>query len=415
MGMRTVYESPPDSPPTKWGRRLLLATTVALGISGCARSELIYQPVAEPFPAVVADFADYRAAVRAYLDRHRVAVDPLRDREEIELNLPFEISAAPAVPYRGRFLLFHGLNDSPFVWRDMATRLSRLGFDVRAPLLPGHGSRPGDMLDVRFEQWLETGRSALRAWRDDGTPLYLGGFSMGGVVATTLALEEPDISGLLLIAPAFRSSVEDLLRWSSLMALFRDWAFTQPPGNPVRYDSVATNSGAQFYQLTRYLAQRWGDRTLSIPALMVLTAEDSVVDVAFARKLFGERLSAPQNRLILYSANGNGRAGPREAIRDSRNPGLRILNQSHMSLMIAPDNRRYGVNGDLHICNDEAHTFPPQCADAPRHWHGAWGTPPPDEFSVARTTYNPDFEFLAGQVAAVFAPAASRQAPVAGR
>lgn len=352
---------------------------------------------------VAAGFADHRHAVQGYLGRNRVAVDAAAADEEIALNAPFERRAADGVAYRGKFLLIHGLNDSPFVWRDLADRLSGEGFDVRALLLPGHGSRPGDMLDVTYEDWLDVARGHLAAWKIDDTAIYLGGFSLGGVIATTLALEYESIAGLLLFAPAWRSDADDILSWSSVVALARDWAFARPPVNPVRYGSIAVNSGVQYYDLTQYLMALWGDRTLDIPVLAVVTTEDSVVDVAHVRTVLRNRFTAPGNRLIIYSASGAEAEDRREIVRNGAFPARRILNQSHMSLMIAPENPRYGEAGDLIVCNGTGDGTRSACRSAPLRWHGAWGTPSPDGVPVARTTYNPDFEFLFDTVRAVFA------------
>lgn len=383
-------------------RTLAVAALCVTVVQACGPTGLAHQPVLEPFPMVAADFAVHSRAVQGYLGRNRVPVVEAAAQEEIALNAPFERRAAAGVPYRGKFLLIHGLNDSPFVWRDLADRLSGEGFDVRAILLPGHGSRPGGMLDVTYQDWLDAVRGHMEAWNTDSAPIYLGGFSLGGVIATAMALESDAVAGLLLFAPAWRSSADDILSWSSVVALARDWAIERPAINPVRYGSIAVNSGVQYYDVTQYLMGLWGDRALDIPVLAVVTTEDSVVDVAHVRSVFRTRVATPESRLILYSA-GSAEAGDhREIVRASAFPARRILNQSHMSLMISPENPRYGENGDLIICNGGGGTVDSACRSAPRRWHGAWGTASPDSAPVVRTTYNPDFEFLMRMVRTVF-------------
>lgn len=99
----------------------------------------LYSPLPDP------DFSKYMGQVKTYLDGHSLSI---RTESEIALNMPFEFSAKPGVPYRGKFLLIHGLNDSTYVWRDMAQIMVDRGFDVRAILLLGHGSHPANMLNV---------------------------------------------------------------------------------------------------------------------------------------------------------------------------------------------------------------------------------------------------------------------------
>ncbi|MFT5708490.1 MAG: alpha-beta hydrolase superfamily lysophospholipase, partial [Oceanospirillaceae bacterium] len=99
--------------------------------------------------------------------------------------MPFEVMANGGVAYRGRFLLFHGLNDSPFIWQDFAKHIAQQGFDVRAVLLQGHGSHPRNMLDVSVSDWLKSAREHYNAWVMEASarnkPIYLGGFSMGAL------------------------------------------------------------------------------------------------------------------------------------------------------------------------------------------------------------------------------------------
>lgn len=391
-----------------------LLAALALG-AGCAPTDLAHQQVLEPFPAVAADFEAHRDAVSGYLARNRVAADPSATADEVALNAPFERRAAEDVPYRGRFLLFHGLSDSPFIWRDLADGLSGMGFDVRAVLLPGHGVRPGAMLDVRYEDWLAVARGHLAAWHDRDVPIHLGGFSLGGVIATVLALEEESVDGLLLFAPAWRSEEDGILWWSSVVGLARAWAFTGPSVNPVRYGSVAVNAGVQYYDLTAYLLELWGDRTLDIPALVVVTTEDSVVDAAYVRTVFRDRLTASGNRLLIYSAGGAEPRDGREIVRAGAYPAARILNLSHMSLMIAPENPRYGRAGDLIVCNGASGAARTACRSAPLRWHGAWGTRSPDGTPVARSTYNPDFDFVLEQARKIFAPEDGDRTQTIGR
>jgi len=90
-------------------------------LAGCsatnaANSAAIFTSSPEPF-------SEYRSELRHWLERHAM---PQRNARDIELNLPFERKADPSVPYRGVYLLFHGLNDSPYVWNDLADELNPL-------------------------------------------------------------------------------------------------------------------------------------------------------------------------------------------------------------------------------------------------------------------------------------------------
>jgi alpha-beta hydrolase superfamily lysophospholipase len=87
-------------------------------------------------------------------------------------------------------------------------------------------------------------------------PLYLGGFSVGAVIATILTLEQSDdIAGLFLISPACHSQLNSLLGWSWIYAWFKPWMFGGLiyEDNPIKYNSIPINSGTQYYRTTQYL------------------------------------------------------------------------------------------------------------------------------------------------------------------
>ncbi len=350
-------------------------------------------PSADKFPAPQASFQCYIESASAFLSVNSL---PNRTPEGIALNQPFELFANKEVSYRGRFLLIHGLNDSPYVWRDVAKQLQKRGFDVRAILLPGHGTTPEHMLEVHYKEWLKVARKHYDFWDDGESSIYLGGFSLGGVIATVLALEKNDIAGLLMFSPAYHSRLNHLLRWSWLYKKKEEWLFGGMimEDNPAKYNSIPINSGDQYYRLTRYLKKKWKRKKINIPALLVITEDDSVVDITRVKETFERRFVNPDSRLITYSASQEVQTGAREISRNSAFPEYRILNQAHLSLMNSPDNLLYGGDQGLLICNGNKYPVFLACLQSKEHWYGAQHTPSPDGVAVARTTINPDFDFI---------------------
>ena len=353
------------------------------------------------FPSPVVPFDTHQAAVLEFIKPRSLRN---RSEPEIELNLPFELAASRSVPYRGKFLLIHGLNDSAYVWLDSAKALSERGYDVRAVLLPGHGSHPEQMLEVNYRTWLKAARAHYALWKTDDTPIYLGGFSLGAVIATILALEHNEIAGLLLYSPAYHSQLNHLLRWSWLYKKFRPWMFGGViiEDNPIKYNSIPINSGDQYYRTTRHLKRNWGNQQLHIPMLAVLSENDSVVEIDSVREVLGRRFTHPKKQTIIYSNND---ARPRfrgETVRPSAFPDLRILNQSHLSVLTSPENPLFGQQGSVLVCNGNEWKIFSACLRAENHWFGAQHTPSPDGIAVARTTYNPDFDYIFEQFDRVF-------------
>jgi carboxylesterase len=102
---------------------------------------------------------------------------------------------APAV------LLLHGFGDTPQTLKYLAAQLSREGYAVRAPLLPGHGRTLRDFARSSADDWLDFAREEHIRMRDRHGPVAIVGLSMGGAIASVLAAETQDLPALVLIAP----------------------------------------------------------------------------------------------------------------------------------------------------------------------------------------------------------------------
>lgn len=374
------------------------------------QSSLASADVNTDFPAAQEDFPAYIDDARTHIKRFTMRQ---RERQDAVYNLPFEFKANPAASYRGRFLLIHGLNDSPYSWRDMGESLAKMGFDVRAILLPGHGTTPEAMLRVHYSEWLKVTRQHIEVWQattlqqgslQQDSPLYLGGFSLGAVLATIVALENDDIAGLFLVSPAWHSKLNHLLRWSGIYKRFQPWVFGGMiiEDNPAKYNSIPINSASQYYNTTRYLKKRWQSRKLSVPVLLLATTDDSVVDVDYMRALYRKRFIGDSRAMVIYSNDTSLTLAETEVRRASARLDLRIINQSHLSLINSPDNELFGRSRKILICNGNEPKIFFGCMRSPQHWYGAQHTASPDGVAVARTSYNPDYDYVLEMVEQVF-------------
>lgn len=348
---------------------------------------------ASAIPKPMADFTTYVDDLRGYLSTTQM---PQRTANAVEINLPFELFANKLVEYRGKFLLIHGLNDSPFVWRDVAMKLADRGFDVRAILLPGHGNTPKAQLSISYKDWLKSAREHVRLYQQPDENFYIGGFSIGGVIATLLATENETVDGLLLFSPAYRAKIHNMLRWAGLYSVFKPWVFGGMiiEDNPAKYNSIPINGASQYYKTTRALKRHWPKQALEIPVLVVASEDDSVVDIEHLKRSVEKGFSGVK-RIIMYSNRDSQSPLDNVEHRNAFYPELRILNQSHQSVLVAPENPLYGTARGVLVCNGNEWAIFSACLRHPgEHWYGAQHTPSPDGVPVARTTYNPDIDYV---------------------
>ena len=128
---------------------VLVITGSAMLLSSCQQTrDVRFSPSASLVPTTITPFSAYQQAVAMWLSGHRQATGPNK-HWEVQINTPFECGVGNT---KG-VLFIHGLGDSPYFFQDVAQRLCEQDVWVRAILLPGHGSKPGDMLNASYELW----------------------------------------------------------------------------------------------------------------------------------------------------------------------------------------------------------------------------------------------------------------------
>jgi carboxylesterase len=98
-------------------------------------------------------------------------------------------------------LLLHGFGDTPQTLAYLADGLHEHGWDVHAPLLPGHGRTLRSFAASRAQQWVGAAREALDYLLARYQRVAIVGLSMGGALAAILAAERERVVALALLAP----------------------------------------------------------------------------------------------------------------------------------------------------------------------------------------------------------------------
>jgi carboxylesterase len=191
----------------------------------------------------------------------------------------------PSGPQLGHVLLFHGFSGSPWELRPLGESLQARGYAASAPLLPGHGRMPEDLLFVDWFTWLRFAEVSLLKQQK---PVVLGGLSMGALLSLILAARYPAlVKGLVLLAPVVQISglgrVLHALRSFDLKGLAPEWVSKEFPD--VEHEAVKKSAPClPRYPLRRVLdlmtlqdmAREVEDR-VECPSLIVAAVHDHVV------------------------------------------------------------------------------------------------------------------------------------------
>jgi carboxylesterase len=101
-------------------------------------------------------------------------------------------------------LLSHGFTATTAEVRPLAKILFEAGYTISGPLLPGHGAAPEDANLHTWRNWTETIQAAYQELNRCCRTIFVGGESLGGLLALYQASFSPEIAGLLLYSPAIR-------------------------------------------------------------------------------------------------------------------------------------------------------------------------------------------------------------------
>ncbi len=340
-------------------------------------------------------FAEHVQRTRAMLRQVHAGEDDLD--ELVDGNAPFELfpragfEAGRDKPYRRGILLTHGLSDSPYHMRYLAAFFQRLGFRVMAVMLPGHGTQPGDLLDVRWQEWakaVDWGADCVAAEADE---LYLAGFSAGAALSVLHAAQDERVRGLFLFSPAFEISPR--AKWANLHKLYSwlrpqaAWVNVLPDRDLYKYESFCKNAAAQMYALTQALPCE-----VDIPVFAAASADDATVDPA-ATLRFMQRARHPNSRLVWYATEKVEQDNVEWV--NSALPDRHILSSAHTAIVLPPEDGHYGVAGNyvncVHYYEDNRGRYIACLARPHEAWHGEVLERNLQKGLLRRLTYNPHY------------------------
>jgi alpha-beta hydrolase superfamily lysophospholipase len=294
------------------------------------------------------DWAGYLKTERSIFEAVREEVtEQLSPEDRIPANRYFEGSPVypghftgdwnrshllePDGPAVGAAVFLHGLTDSPFSLRHVAWRYRDLGYVAIVVRLPGHGTVPGALADVEWEEWLAATRLAVReAKRRAGpsAPLHLVGYSNGGALALMYALDaignqdlaRPD--RLVLISPMIGITIfARFAGLAGLPAIFpafakAAWLSVLPEFNPFKYNSFPVNAARQSLLLTEALQRRIvrhareGRLGELAPVITFQSVIDATVSTGAVVSAFYSHLPKNGSELVLFDLNRNTKFGP---------------------------------------------------------------------------------------------------------
>lgn len=209
-------------------------------------------------------------------------------------------------------LVLHGFNDTPQSMAHLCARLNAAGYTVHAPRLPGHGcGLPELAREARASAWRAHAADSYAALVREHRAVYVCGQSMGGALATLLAVEYAQMPALVLLAPYL--GVTQKMSWTFTLAALSPAKYHKSLGGERSihdHDARMKALGPGIVTGRALLALRTVAREaeaalgrLRVPTLYMQSRQDNRISEADALRHFASIGAADKRQLWL---NGSG-------------------------------------------------------------------------------------------------------------
>ena len=388
-------------------------------VAGCSELAARHQPseLNSTFPYEEdMNFDEYVSDMKGVIRDARKKASHTSDDHAIEANSPFHWKPDPelcpeASDLRGGVLLVHGLTDSPYLMRDVGERFKERCFTVRSVVLPGHGTVPGDLLEIDYEEWLKAVSYGIRSFENDPGTVLVIGFSTGAAAALHSQLDADttdSVDGLILLSPAIKpkSRWAFMANWYKLRRFFKSedefqpdrWLEVAADSDDAKYESFPKNAGDQIHKLSSAI-RKLGCENLNLPVFMAISLDDQTVDAESAVDCF-DKTPDVNNKLLAYT-NGEGSSTAKKVFQKASHSDYRIIDFSHTAIPVAPSNPHYGVEGDYRNCMHYLGDEPlwAKCkSDDTTVMLGEISDDNLEKYTMRRLTFNPHFEEMMKQI-----------------
>lgn len=179
-------------------------------------------------------------------------------------------------------LVLHGLTGSTQSVAGVAGALAAAGFEVEAPMLPGHGTSPEDLARCGWEDWTAAAEEAVGRL---AVPVVVVGLSMGGALAAGVCARHREVRGLAVVNPLVDPPAQSFL---DTLEAFLDAGETFLPGigsdiadpaaTEVAYDRLPVAALLSMSRGLHELRPCLGD--IGCPVLVLTSRHDHVVPTA---------------------------------------------------------------------------------------------------------------------------------------
>ena len=199
-------------------------------------------------------------------------------------------------------LLIHGFTGSPGEMKPLGVHLAEKNISVKAPLLPGHGTKPGKMTKTTYKDWLDLIYKEIEFMLSNYERTTLIGLSMGGLLSLAGAIKYPVENVVSMAAPInltyrFYSFVPLISRLNLYIPKGKWDSFVKERG---AYNCIPTKSLSDLLNIRNFVKE--GISSINCPVLIMQGKKDLMVSQK-SPLFLNEHIK--DSRLVMFSNSGH--------------------------------------------------------------------------------------------------------------
>lgn len=182
-------------------------------------------------------------------------------------------------------ILIHGWTSVSYEVRRLGKFLNENGYTVVGPMLRGHGTIPKDLENVKWTDWLRDITKVYEDLKREHDKVYIAGTSIGANLSVMLAKNNPEISGIILMAMPFKIRLEESsIFFAKMMSFFKKYnkKFYPPTFGVsktitrlISYQSYPIKSVLEAFSLVKISRKELGK--VKCPSFILQSSSDHIV------------------------------------------------------------------------------------------------------------------------------------------
>ncbi len=201
--------------------------------------------------------------------------------------------------------LIHGYTGSPTDFNSSIYKLSKIfNMNVKVPLLCGHGGRVSDLDNIDYNHFLIQLENEIKKDIGEGKKIIIGGFSLGGIIALSLAAKYP-VDGVFSISMPYKLKFPLNIKILESLKIFKKyWK------KIVRKEEKDTRRGAVYYdemhinvlKIIRDAREEIEEKCinkLSCKCLLIHSTNDKIGDYRSVKDLF-DRIPSKEKKIKIF-------------------------------------------------------------------------------------------------------------------